>query len=366
MLKFMKHRHQDYYPVHANRPMQFRKVLAWVCCGLFISQSATVSWAEEVTVASEIRCDPAQVLGAESCAKCHEQEVRQWKLTPHFATFELLHRMPEAKAITKNLGLKSVKRNDMCVKCHYTRQLIDERLRVVSGVSCESCHGGAKDWLALHNDYGGPSAKKELESAEHRQHRIESSVAAGMNNPGNLYLVARQCFSCHTTPDEKLVNVGGHAPGSLDFELVSWSQGMVRHNFLRTDGVTNGELSLAQLRVMYVVGVMADLEASLRATGLATTKATFGISSAQRAAKLKVKLHEICQLVEDAHLQRALDAVLCVPLKLHQTKALQAAADQVGEEASAFATHADGEKLTAIDRMLPKPSEYKRRAESGE
>ncbi len=334
---------------------------AIVSCGfaLLVWQSATASRAEDVTQVPEIRCGPSKVLGAESCAKCHEHELRQWKLTPHFATFEALHRKPEAKAIVKKLGLKSVKRNDTCLKCHYTQQLVDERVRVVAGVSCESCHGGAKDWLERHNDYGGPSATKEMESAEHRQQRIEASVAAGMNNPSNVYLIARQCLACHTAPDEKLVNVGGHTPGTKEFEFVSWSQGVVRHNFLRTNGTANGVPSPADLRVMYVVGVMADLEASLRATAKATTKATFGIAAAQRAAKLKQRLYKIGQVVDDPHIHRALGAALGVPLKLNRSEALRAAADKVGKEAFAFAENADGEKLTAINAMLPKPSEYK-------
>jgi hypothetical protein len=157
-----------------------------------------------------LQCDPAQVLGADSCAKCHENEVRQWKLTPHHETFESLHRNPAAKAITKRLGLSTVKRNDTCVQCHYTQQQKGERVRVVAGVSCESCHGAARDWIALHNDYGGSSATKAGESAEHRQQRRNASVAAGMNNPMNMYIMARQCLACHTTPNEQLVNVGGH------------------------------------------------------------------------------------------------------------------------------------------------------------
>ena len=64
-----------------------------------------------------------------------------------------------------------------------------------------------------------------------------------MNNPHNIYLIARQCYDCHTVPNERLVNVGGHLAGSQDFELVAWSQGMVRHNFLRTGGTTNAVLS---------------------------------------------------------------------------------------------------------------------------
>jgi len=306
-----------------------------------------------------IKCDPAQVLGADACAKCHEYEVKQWKLTPHFATFESLHRKPEAKAITKKLGLSTVKRNDTCVKCHYTQQQKGSRVRVVSGISCESCHGASKNWNPLHNDYGGPNVTKETELAEHRQQRVAASIAAGMNNPANLYLIARQCLACHTTPDEKLVNVGGHTPGSRDFELVAWSQGMVRHNFLRTGGTSNGTATQAELRVMYVVGVMADLEASLRATAQATTKATFGTVSAQRAAGLKRKLHEIQKQTDNSHVQQAMDAALHAPLKLNQSEALLSAAKTIGEAAFAFAKEADGDDLATLDALLPQPNAYK-------
>ena len=306
-----------------------------------------------------IKCDPALVLGAESCAKCHENEVRTWKQTPHSKTFETLHRNPEAKAITKRLGLSTVKRNETCVKCHYTQQQKGKRVRVVSGVSCESCHGASKNWTPLHNDYGGPNVTKEMESEAHRKQRREASIAAGMNNPSNLYLIARQCLACHTTPEEQLVNVGGHKPGSQDFELVSWSQGFVRHNFLRTNGASNAESTQAELRVMYVVGVMADLEASMRATGKATQKATFGIASAQRAAGLKRKLQEIDKLVDDPSIKQAMDAALSAPLKLNQPEVLSAAAETIGKAAFAFAESANGDTLAALDPLLPPPSQYK-------
>ena len=181
-----------------------------------------------------IQCDPAKVLGPDSCTKCHENEMLSWRETPHFATFETLHRMPEAKAIADRLGLRSVKRNDECTKCHFTVQEEHGRERVIAGVSCESCHGAGRDWIELHADYGGPTITRAMESPEHRAERIEKSIAAGMNNPANLYLVARQCLACHTSPNERLVNVGGHAAGTPDFELVAWSQGKVRHNFLRS------------------------------------------------------------------------------------------------------------------------------------
>ena len=308
---------------------------------------------------SPTQCDPTKVLGHETCTKCHEAEQQQWMLTPHYRTFDALHRTPEAKAIADRLGLRSIKRNDTCVKCHYTPQSDGNRVRVVSGVSCESCHGGARDWINLHADFGGPTVTHATESPAHRQQRVSESVAAGMNNPANLYLIARQCLDCHTAPEEKLVNVGGHSAGSPDFELVAWSQGIVRHNFVRSDGKSNAHSTPERLRVMYVVGALADLEYSLRATAKATEVAAYGQASAARAAAAKRRVWEIQQRVSDERIARALDAVATLELTLGNSDAILAAADEIGKATYEFAESADGAKLRAIDDLLPKPRDFK-------
>ncbi|MFL6544174.1 MAG: multiheme c-type cytochrome [Candidatus Udaeobacter sp.] len=301
----------------------------------------------------------AKMVGSDQCAKCHQHEVQQWMNTSHYTTFESLHRNPRAKEIADKLRLQSIKHNDVCTQCHYTKQFEDGRERVVAGISCESCHGGAADWLAMHNDYGGQGVTKDKEPAEHQLKRVADSVAHGMNNPHNLYLIARQCYDCHTAPNERLVNVGGHPAGSQDFELVAWSQGKVRHNFLRTGGHANAPLPPEQLRVLFVVGVMADLEYSLRATASATEKSTFGVASAQRAARLKKKLHEIQEVANDPLIGTAIDAVAKIELRLENRPAIVAAAEQVGKAASEFAERAEGAKLSAIDQLLPRPEQYK-------
>ncbi len=335
--------------------MYFTPILAAIG---FVLTTGMVALGEDAKP-GPVLCDPTKIVGHEQCAKCHEKEVRQWMGTPHYATFDALHRTPEAKQISKRLGLRSIKRNDTCTKCHYTRQNQSGRLRVVAGVSCESCHGAAADWLAIHNDYGGEQVTKAMESAEHRQLRLTTSIAAGMNNPHNVYLIARQCYHCHTVPDESLVNVGGHRSGSQDFELVAWSQGMVRHNFLRTGGTSNGASSPAQLRVMYVVGTITDLEYSLRATAQATQKAPFGHAAAQRAVKMKNRLLEIQAQINDPTIQQALDATNNVELTFNNGDALRAAADKISKAAYAFAEKGVGSQLAPIDSMLPNPSQYK-------
>ena len=310
-------------------------------------------------VVGTVVADPAKIIGADECAKCHQQEVQQWMRSPHFATYDSLHRTPRAKEIAERLGERTIKRSSVCTQCHYTEQRQEGRLRVVAGVSCESCHGGAADWLAIHADYGGAGITKEMESAEHRAKRVEDSIERGMNNPHNIYLIARQCYDCHTVPNERLVNAGGHLAGSAEFELVAWSQGVVRHNFLRTGGTANATLTPAELRVMFLVGVMTDLEYSLRAVAAATEKATFGVASAQRAARMKRRLHEIQRLVDEPLLQPAIDAVATVELRLGNAAAIVAAAEAVGNAAYDFAEQADGERLAAIDPLLPDPSQYR-------
>jgi hypothetical protein len=303
--------------------------------------------------------DPAKVVGSDQCAKCHQQEVDAWLRTTHFATFDALHRTPEAKAIAERLGLRSIKRNETCTKCHYTQQEQGGRLRVIAGVACESCHGAAANWLASHADYGGANGTKDMESPEHRETRVRESIARGMNNPHNVYLIARECYNCHTVPDESLVNVGGHAAGSNDFEFVAWSQGNVRHNFLRTGGTVNAQSTPAELRVMYVVGVMTDLEYSLRAVAAATAKAPYGVASAERAVRMKRKLLEIQGLVHDPLIETAVAAVSTVELRLNNRTAILTAANEIGKTALKFAEDANGRELSAVDPLLPKPSSYK-------
>jgi hypothetical protein len=305
------------------------------------------------------QCDPSKVNTAETCAKCHSNEVQTWKQTPHFQTFEQLSRNPEAKQICSNLGLRSVKRSDVCIDCHFTTKEIDGRVKAIAGVSCESCHGASVDWISIHNDYGGPLATKEDETPEHRAARLDECTSLGMRNTRDLYLIASSCYQCHTVPNERLVNVGGHNAGSEDFELVRWSQGMVRHNFLRTEGEYNAESDSSRLRVMYVVGLIADLEFSTRATANATEKSNYGLKVANRAAKAAVKLYEVQQRIDNSFVQSALESFAGAELRVNNRASLLVIADQIQVAGRRFAMSSDGSELAAMDELLPDPSTYK-------
>lgn len=351
-------------------------------CGALVFSMVTLGsvWAQESqddprNVNWDLHVDPSGVLGVESCEKCHAPEIQTWKATPHHDTFLTLHRKKEAQQIASKLGISSFKTDSNCVQCHYTMKQVgglpvstkgsaistelSHAVEAISGVSCESCHGPAKDWLTVHNDYGGPGVTRQSESKEHRRSRLSQSIKGGMRNPVNLYLVAQSCYRCHTVPDESLVNVGGHNAGSLDFEIVSWSQGLVRHNFVRTDGKHNAENTPERLRVMFIAGMIADLEYSMRATASATEKANFGITSAKRTARAAARLKSAQAKLNQPILAEILEIFASVQLKLNNREPLTQAADQIHKLGLRFAATVSGEDLVAINDYIPPKDKWK-------
>jgi hypothetical protein len=323
----------------------------------WVTTRATESEPRKHTLGMAVPTDPHLVVGNQACVKCHAAEIHVWRTTPHATTFDTLHRRPEAKQIADKLGLNSIKHSGRCVACHYTTQSADPvspHADVIAGVSCESCHGAAKHWLDLHHDYGGEQVTRATESPAHRAERIARSIQAGMRNPANVYLVAQSCLRCHTTADEELVNVGGHSAGSLDFEFVSWSQGTIRHNFVSSDGKTNQTRSQPQLRVMFVAGMIAELEAALRATAEATERATFGVTVARRADRAIKRLQSVDAKVDDPTLKAILSVAATAELRLNNQQPLQQAADRIATLGYRFAAEADGDKFAALDPFIPK------------
>ncbi len=304
-----------------------------------------------LTAAQVHETDPAKVVGSQKCGECHKYEAEAWKTTPHFATFDSMHRSPAGQKIAAALGIKRIKGESLCLTCHYTVQKNALATEPISGVSCESCHGAAQDWVNIHND-------KKLA----REERRAKSAAAGMIRPDNLYAVAANCYQCHLVPNEKLVNVGGHPAGSKGFELVSWSQGMVRHNFLLPDGTegkVNKENDQNRKRLMFAIGAILDLEYSLRGVASATEKATYGITMAQRTAALKKRLEEIQKVAPTDEMGAILSAVNSVALKLNNKAPLEEAANQVAQLGEKFAAAVAGDKLAGLDPMIPKAEQYR-------
>ncbi len=349
-----------------KRPRLFAACLIFVA---FILGSivATATSPSRSTVPVAAPADPSRVLGNDACVKCHAPEQAVWAQTPHAKTFDELHRRPEAKQIAGKLGIDSIKHSNRCSDCHYTTQSVSmvaspsrsHGVHAIAGVSCESCHGAAKDWLDVHHDYGGPDITRLTETAAHRQQRIARSVELGMRNPSNVYLVAQSCYRCHTTADEELVNVGGHSTGSLTFDFISWSQGSIHHNFVASDGKSNLASSPERLRVMFVAGVLAEVESTLRAVAKATTKANYGVTAAKRAARSGARLKSLAEKLPDPRLQRAAKIFDVVSLKLNNEAQLTKAADMIAQIGIDFANQPPTEGMEQIDRFIPSRDQWK-------
>ena len=210
--------------------------------------------------------------GPEKCDKCHKAEIAVWEETKHATSLRTMHRTDEAKAIIKAVGGKRVKTNETCTVCHYTMVETNGRLRANAGPSCESCHGASTAWLSIHNDYG-EGVKRETESAEHRQMRIERAEAAGMIWPFRTFDVAANCFSCHGMSNDAISGDtiatmldAGH-PINPGFELIRYSQGTVRHRFYPPNLEENATMTPEQLARWFITGHAVSLVVATEALG---------------------------------------------------------------------------------------------------
>ncbi len=299
--------------------------------------------------------DPAKIESPEACGECHISEYDVWKKTTHATGFKTLHRRQEATEIAERMGVSLLKRDSPCIRCHYTAVEAKEQLRAVAGVSCESCHGAGKDWINIHNDYGGKGFDHTNETPEHRAQRLERSRAAGMRRPSDLYPVVASCYTCHSVPFEELVNVGGHPAGSGDFELVARYQ-QIQHNFLQSliegDGTINRDRTPQELRLMYVVGRALEAESALRGVAEATEKGTYASAMIRRVRLATNELRTIERLVQAPQLTSILATLRQARVGLDNRPALLQTADAVGELARQFLASYDGSTLATLDPLV--------------
>ena len=297
--------------------------------------------------------------GPDACADCHEYNVDAWRGTHHFATFKELPSRPEAREIADKMGLKRIKQGSDCVACHFTAKNDDAgKAKAIAGITCESCHGAGDKYTDIHSDFGGKDVTADNEDPAHRIKRWKDSEAAGMIRPSDTYAVARNCYSCHTVPNEKLVNVGGHTAGSK-FELVRWSQGEVRHNVHYSNGKENVEASVDRRRMLYLVGKMLDLEYAFRGLADATAKADYAVSMAKRAQRATAQLKKINERLSNSNIAQIVAIGEATKLKLNARDTYVSAAAKVATLAKAFSANTDAASLTAIDSILPTPDKYR-------
>src|SRR5579863_5640321 len=298
--------------------------------------------------------DPELILGPNACAECHKKEAAVWQKTHHFRTFRDLPNNKDADTIAGKMGVKRLKSESLCLNCHFTVQAPD---KVVAGISCESCHSPSKNWIKVHSEFSGK--KEGQETKAEIAARWEKSEAAGMIRPNNYYALAKNCLTCHVVPNEQLVNVGGHAAGSA-FELVSWSQGEIRHNVWFTKGASNPEGSQVRKRMMFVVGRVVELETALIGVSKATTKDTYALKMATRADAARKAVAALANLLPNAsELKEIADIGQGVGLKLNNEAELVDAAGKISVLGLKFSNSYDGSGFSAVDQYIPGADKYK-------
>lgn len=325
-------------------------ILSAVPCAIVAAQ-LIASNATNVTFAAQgetvLNYAPHLIIEDEAaqCAQCHERAVEAWSQSTHKKTYDELHLRERAAEIVEKMGGRSIRRSEECVQCHYTMAAKTEggRAKAVMGVSCQRCHGEAKAWLEIHQNTDRDKAERLQEAEEN-----------GMRPTYNIHQLASSCFQCHTVPREGLVNTGGHVAGS-DFELVSWSQGEVRHNFLPLpDEAANRESTKEALQLLFVMGKILDLEFSLRGLANATTDGDFATAMIARVEKARDGIKALGLGIGE------IDTILgAVPAELEpgNSEVCTAAAETIGELAQKI--ESGKPDLSAVNGQLPSPDSYK-------
>ena len=148
------------------------------------------------------------VVGPTKCTSCHDhdrqatkwqkEEPVQYKDKAHYNTRKQLE-APKSAGYAKAIGLADpydVK--GACVTCHATVFRGDAN----AGVSCESCHGPASNYLDPHQVKGS----------------YAKAVSLGLRDLRTKPpAIAKACVTCHLTTDKRLV-AAGH-PSGAEFDV---------------------------------------------------------------------------------------------------------------------------------------------------
>ena len=168
---------------------------------------------------------PPKFLGAASCANssCHggggasQNQFLVWSLKDfHSQRPAATLTTARAKQIGDALEIKDPTADARCTVCHAPLHEVPENLRgenfqISEGVSCESCHSPAENWLRSHTRTDYTRADR---------------TADGMRDLQNLYVRANTCVACHQNVDADILKAG-HP--ELIFELDGQSVAEPKH-----------------------------------------------------------------------------------------------------------------------------------------
>jgi Cytochrome c554 and c-prime len=207
------------------RPLDSSTLIASMRISLLLLVGCALSFAQTA--------EPPKYTGPGSCASpsCHgavqiktdtsvqQNEYAIWVVKDKHARAFANLSLDIAKRMTRLLNLKSPEQEPRCLACHALDVPEASRARTFDasdGVSCESCHGPASNWLGPHTTKGWTH---------------EQSIQQGMKDlrdPGNR---TTNCLQCHVGTKERNVDHELIAAGHPDlyFELASFSAAMPKH-----------------------------------------------------------------------------------------------------------------------------------------
>lgn len=155
--------------------------------------------------------------GAGSCAAqaCHgggfeeRMEYKTWATKdPHSHAYETLT-SKRGQEMGKRLGIDSAK-SERCLSCHGTTGVkLADTFDQADGVSCELCHGGARDWLGPHVDAKWRERPASWKETKH-----------GLRDLSTPAKRVETCVQCHVgtkaRPMSHDIMAAGHPPLTFD------------------------------------------------------------------------------------------------------------------------------------------------------
>jgi hypothetical protein len=164
-------------------------------------------------------------LGSLSCSSssCHGGAGEKSKQYTIWSTHDFHHARPYAtletarsERLAEVLKIGNPSQSARCTVCHAPFATVPAKrlghdVAVTEGVSCESCHGPAENWIRSHT-------RPDYTHADR--------VASGMRDLHNLYVRANTCVACHQNIDPE-IRAAGHP--ELIFELDGQSVTMPKH-----------------------------------------------------------------------------------------------------------------------------------------
>ena len=196
-------------------------------------------WSFNLSADDQVSSSSAVHLGVKTCSNttCHaannpwqisavlQNEYITWlNESKHSNAYETLL-SKKSKRIADNLGFSDPTKVELCLNCHADNVPDNKRgplFDISDGVGCESCHGGAENWLGKHVSGTGDHA---------------DNLELGMYPTDNVLKKAVLCASCHVGNTKKSVahRLYGAGHPRLVFELDTFLNNQPSHHRVDSD-----------------------------------------------------------------------------------------------------------------------------------